>query len=83
MLHFLGLLPAILFFGVILYAVIDPESVEQAQQRVLERWGEPEQVVAQVPAAPVAPRHPRSSRAPRPGSVRRFPAHAAGKSIRA
>ena len=83
MLHFLGLLPAIVFFGVILYAVIDPDSVEQAQQRVLEQWGEPEPEIVQVPVSPVAPRRPRNSRMHRPGSVRRFPAHAAGKSMQA
>ncbi len=77
MFYFLGLLPAILFFGVILYAVIDPESVEQAQQRVLDQWGETE------PEAAVSPDHPSVSRRRRPGSVRRFPAHARERSVRA
>lgn len=77
MLYFLGLLPAILFFGIILYAVIDPESVEQAQQRILDQWGETE------PESVVTPSHPAAPRRNRPGSVRRFPAHARGRSVRA
>lgn len=76
MFYFLGLLPAILFFGVILYAVIDPESVEQAQQRVLDQWGESEPEVLVSPACPSA------SRRRRPGSTRRFPAHARSWSVR-
>lgn len=59
MLYFLGLLPAILFFGIILYAVIDPESVEQAQQRILDQWGETEPESVVTPAHPAAPRRNR------------------------
>ncbi len=35
---FIALIPIVLFLSLILYAVIDSDRVDQAQQRALDRW---------------------------------------------
>lgn len=35
---FIALFPAILILSLILYAVVDSDRVDQAQQRALDRW---------------------------------------------